>query len=117
MPAETLALLCPSPRGSALFSAAPRSERAAAARMAGGARKTKEIVTREYTVNLHKALHGVTFKKRAPRAIKAVRAPGPVCRLFRMLRGARALPTQRRALSSPTADPRATAARRGARRG
>ncbi|XP_076303377.1 ribosomal protein L31 isoform X1 [Lasioglossum baleicum] len=32
-----------------------------------------EVVTREYTVNLHKRLHGVGFKKRAPRAIKEVR--------------------------------------------
>lgn len=32
-----------------------------------------EVVTREYTVNLHKRLHGIGFKKRAPRAIKAVR--------------------------------------------
>ena len=40
-------------------------------------KRAKEIVTREYTVNLHKALHGVTFKKKAPRAIKAVRSrPG-----------------------------------------
>ena len=39
-------------------------------------KRTKEIVTREYTINLHKALHGVTFKKRAPKAIKAVRVHG-----------------------------------------
>ena len=45
-----------------------------AATMAGGAKRTATVVTREYTVNLHKALHGVTFKKKAPRAIKAVRA-------------------------------------------
>merc|ERR1712170_187452 len=32
-----------------------------------------EVVTREYTVNLHKRIHGVGFKRRAPRAIKAVR--------------------------------------------
>lgn len=32
-----------------------------------------EVVTREYTINLHKRLHGVGFKKRAPRAIKEVR--------------------------------------------
>lgn len=32
-----------------------------------------EVVTREYTVNLHKRLHGVGFKKRAPRAIKEIR--------------------------------------------
>jgi hypothetical protein len=46
----------------------------------GDKKRTKEVVTREYTVNLHKALHGVTFKKKAPRAIKAVRgrlAPPP----------------------------------------
>jgi hypothetical protein len=43
--------------------------------MAGDKKRTKAaaVVTREYTVNLHKALHGVTFKKKAPRAIKAVR--------------------------------------------
>ena len=33
-----------------------------------------DVVTREYTINLGKATHGVTFKKRAPRAVKAVRA-------------------------------------------
>merc|ERR1712124_11715 len=32
-----------------------------------------DCVTREYTVNLHKRLHGSTFKKRAPRAIRAIR--------------------------------------------
>ena len=32
-----------------------------------------EVVTREYTVNLHKRLHGIGFKKRAPRAIKELR--------------------------------------------
>ncbi|VDN18971.1 unnamed protein product [Gongylonema pulchrum] len=32
-----------------------------------------EVVTREYTINLHKRIHGVGFKKRAPRAIKEVR--------------------------------------------
>ncbi|CAF1288600.1 unnamed protein product [Rotaria sordida] len=34
--------------------------------------KTK-FVTREYTVNLHKRLHGVAFKKRAPRAVKELK--------------------------------------------
>lgn len=42
-----------------------------------GEKKSKsamsEVVTREYTVNLHKRLHGVGFKKRAPRAIKEIR--------------------------------------------
>merc|ERR1712124_74287 len=32
-----------------------------------------DCVTREYTVNLHKRLHGSTFKKRAPRAIRAIK--------------------------------------------
>lgn len=32
-----------------------------------------EVITREYTVNLHKRLHGIGFKKRAPRAIKEIR--------------------------------------------
>ncbi|XP_033217259.1 60S ribosomal protein L31 [Belonocnema kinseyi] len=32
-----------------------------------------EVVTREYTVNLHKRLHGIGFKYRAPRAIKEIR--------------------------------------------
>jgi len=40
---------------------------------AGERKRAKEIVTREYTINLHKELHGVTFKKCAPKAIKAVR--------------------------------------------
>merc|ERR1711912_30835 len=33
----------------------------------------QECVTREYTVNLHKRLHSSTFKKRAPRAVRAIR--------------------------------------------
>nr|ABW90363.1 putative ribosomal protein L31 [Sipunculus nudus] len=32
-----------------------------------------EVVTREYTVNVHKRIHGIGFKRRAPRAIKAIR--------------------------------------------
>ncbi|EDO40486.1 predicted protein [Nematostella vectensis] len=32
-----------------------------------------EVVTREYTINLHKRIHGIGFKKRAPRAIKEIR--------------------------------------------
>merc|ERR1712044_129439 len=32
-----------------------------------------EVVTREYTVNVHKRIHGIGFKKRAPRAIKEIR--------------------------------------------
>jgi len=34
---------------------------------------TNEIVTREYTINLHKRIHGVGFKRRAPRAITEIR--------------------------------------------
>ena len=33
-----------------------------------------ETVTREYTIHLHKHVHGKSFKKRAPTAIKAVKA-------------------------------------------
>merc|ERR1712216_825032 len=35
--------------------------------------RAKDVVTREYTVHLHKLLHGVSFKKRAPRAVKEVK--------------------------------------------
>lgn len=34
--------------------------------------KRQEVCTREYTINLGKRLHGITFKKRAPRAIKEI---------------------------------------------
>ncbi|CRG87819.1 hypothetical protein PISL3812_04840 [Talaromyces islandicus] len=33
-----------------------------------------DVVSREYTIHLHKRVHGVSFKKRAPRAIKEIRA-------------------------------------------
>jgi large subunit ribosomal protein L31e len=32
-----------------------------------------EVITRDYTIHLHKHLHGTTFKKRAPKAIKVIR--------------------------------------------
>jgi large subunit ribosomal protein L31e len=32
-----------------------------------------DIVTREYTIHMSKRLYGVTFKKRAPRAIKEIK--------------------------------------------
>ncbi|OMJ08413.1 60S ribosomal protein L31 [Smittium culicis] len=32
-----------------------------------------EVVTREYTIHLHKYVHGSSFKKRTPKAIKAIR--------------------------------------------
>ncbi|KAM6220394.1 large ribosomal subunit protein eL31-like isoform 2-T2 [Rhynchocyon petersi] len=31
------------------------------------------VVTREYTINIHKRIQGVDFKKRAPRALKEIR--------------------------------------------
>ncbi|XP_068921276.1 large ribosomal subunit protein eL31-like [Petaurus breviceps papuanus] len=31
-----------------------------------------EVVTRQYTVNIHERIHGVGFKKRAPRALKEI---------------------------------------------
>eukprot|EP00842_Homolaphlyctis_polyrhiza_P005807 jgi/Hompol1/6227/HPOL_001338-RA len=33
-----------------------------------------EVVTRDYTIHLHKLVFGATFKKRAPKAIKQIRA-------------------------------------------
>ncbi|KAJ1674261.1 60S ribosomal protein L31B [Spiromyces aspiralis] len=33
-----------------------------------------EEVTRKYTVHLHKYVHGATFKKHTPKAVKAIRA-------------------------------------------
>mmetsp|Transcript_2417 Transcript_2417/g.7229 ORF Transcript_2417/g.7229 Transcript_2417/m.7229 type:complete len:121 (+) Transcript_2417:114-476(+) len=43
--------------------------------MAKGEKKPRaaEIITREYTINLHKRIHGTGFKKRAPKAIKEIR--------------------------------------------
>ncbi|EON62762.1 large subunit ribosomal protein L31e [Coniosporium apollinis CBS 100218] len=32
-----------------------------------------DVVAREYTIHMHKRVHGVAFKKRAPRAIKEIR--------------------------------------------
>jgi len=34
---------------------------------------TSEVATREYTINIHKRIHGIGFKRRAPRAIKEIR--------------------------------------------
>merc|ERR1711901_13351 len=33
----------------------------------------QDLITREFTINLHKRLHSTTFKKRAPRAVRAIR--------------------------------------------
>lgn len=32
----------------------------------------QDVVTREYTIHLHKRVHNTAFKKRAPHAVKAV---------------------------------------------
>ena len=45
--------------------------------MAKGGKKishAQDVVTREYSIHLRKLLHGVGFKKRAPRAVKEVKA-------------------------------------------
>merc|ERR1719251_197470 len=41
--------------------------------MVGKSRKVRETASRIYTINLHKRLHTVSFKKRAPRAIKEIK--------------------------------------------
>ena len=33
-----------------------------------------DVVAREYTIHLHKRVHGATFKKKAPKAIKEIKA-------------------------------------------
>ena len=38
------------------------------------ANRTEDVVSREYTINLHKRLHGQQFKRRAPRAVKEIKA-------------------------------------------
>merc|ERR1712224_1142646 len=38
-----------------------------------GARKSMEPCSRDYTIHLHKYLHKIQFKKRAPRAIREIR--------------------------------------------
>merc|ERR1719322_2029185 len=36
-------------------------------------RKAQEPVTRDYTIHMHKHIHRIQFKKRAPRAIREIR--------------------------------------------
>ncbi|XP_049555548.1 60S ribosomal protein L31-like [Orcinus orca] len=38
-----------------------------------GRSAVNKVVTREYTNNIHKRIHGVGFKKRAPQALKEIR--------------------------------------------
>eukprot|EP00195_Chlamydomonas_chlamydogama_P006228 CAMPEP_0202893080 /NCGR_PEP_ID=MMETSP1392-20130828/2717_1 /ASSEMBLY_ACC=CAM_ASM_000868 /TAXON_ID=225041 /ORGANISM="Chlamydomonas chlamydogama, Strain SAG 11-48b" /LENGTH=118 /DNA_ID=CAMNT_0049577273 /DNA_START=74 /DNA_END=430 /DNA_ORIENTATION=- len=35
--------------------------------------RSKDVVTREYTINLHKRIHKASFKKRAPKAVDQIR--------------------------------------------
>ena len=53
---------------------APAVSSRRASRTMGRESKPADVITREYTINLGKAITGVTFKKRAPRAVAAVRA-------------------------------------------
>merc|ERR1712167_132770 len=39
----------------------------------GKSNAVRDHVVREFTINMHKRLHGSTFKKRAPRAIRAIK--------------------------------------------
>merc|ERR1711878_203267 len=52
--------------GQEIAAMAPRAEEKKTSTM-------MEVVTREYTINLHKRLHGIGFKYRAPRAIKEIK--------------------------------------------
>ena len=36
--------------------------------------RAQDVITREYTIHLRKLLHGIGYKKRAPRAVKEVKA-------------------------------------------
>ena len=42
-------------------------------RVKEGKKKELQPVARDYTVNLHKKLHRIQFKKRAPRAVREIR--------------------------------------------
>jgi len=37
-----------------------------------GKKKELEPVTRDYTLNMHKRLHHIQFKKRAPRSVREI---------------------------------------------
>lgn len=50
-----------------------KRNRAAAAMVEKGKSRRNDVVTREYTINLHRRLHGCTFKKMAPKAVKEIR--------------------------------------------
>jgi large subunit ribosomal protein L31e len=42
-------------------------------RVKGEKKKEVQPVTRDYTINLHKRLYKIQFKKRAPRAVREIR--------------------------------------------
>lgn len=42
-------------------------------RVKEGKKKELEPITRDYTINLHKRLYKIQFKKRAPRAIREIK--------------------------------------------
>ncbi|XP_038388010.1 60S ribosomal protein L31-like [Canis lupus familiaris] len=68
--ARTLACLHHGGRGRALG-----PSRTAPAKKGGekkGCSALNEVVTREYTINIHKCIHGVGFKKCAPQALKEI---------------------------------------------
>ena len=46
---------------------------AKAATKKSGVKKGTEPVTRDYTIHMHKLMHGIQFKKRAPRALREIR--------------------------------------------
>lgn len=35
--------------------------------------RSKDVVVREYTINMHRRLHKITFKRRAPRAVAEIK--------------------------------------------
>jgi len=53
-------------------------------------KKASEFATRDYTIHLSKRLYGVTFKKRAPRAVREVKKFAQQMMKTRCARGKRA---------------------------
>merc|ERR1712105_287573 len=59
--------------GTKLNSLSTREENKKMPRKEKKASTMGEVVTREYTINMHKRLHGIGFKYRAPRAVKEIK--------------------------------------------
>merc|ERR1712080_405700 len=53
---------------------ASKSNKPTAGKTQQGRSAIEDVVAREYTIHMHGRVHGVSFKKRAPRAIKEIRA-------------------------------------------